>query len=49
LADGRDGLELGRRVVGQEDGLDLLVESGLAGVVEAEEEDRVFWERGQAC
>jgi hypothetical protein len=39
LADGGDRLEVGRRTVGEEDGLDLLVEGGFAGVVEAEEED----------
>jgi hypothetical protein len=42
LADGGDRLEVGRWAVGEEDGLYLLVEGGLAGVVEAEEEDGVF-------
>lgn len=42
LADGRDGLEFRGGVVGVEEGLDLFVEGGLAGVVEAEEDDGVF-------
>ena len=41
LADGGDRLQVGvRGCVGC---LDLLKERGLAGIVEAEEEDRIFW------
>lgn len=36
LTDRRDGLHFGRWVRGEEDGLDLFVECGFAGVVEAE-------------
>jgi hypothetical protein len=36
------GLEFRSWIVGKEEGLDLFVEGGLAGIVEAEEEDRVF-------
>jgi hypothetical protein len=43
LADRGNRLELGLGAVRMEEGLDLLVECGLAGVVEAEEDDRVFW------
>ena len=39
LTDCRHRLELGLRVVGQEERLDLLVEGRLAGIVEAEEDD----------
>jgi hypothetical protein len=42
-------LEVGGRAVGEEDGFDLLVEGGLAGVVEAEEEDGVLWREGLGC
>jgi hypothetical protein len=40
LADGGDGFKI--RVGRGVGGFDLLEESGFAGVVEAEEEDRVF-------
>jgi hypothetical protein len=43
LADGGHGLELGGGRVGDEEGLDLLVEGCLAGIVEAEEDDGVFY------
>jgi hypothetical protein len=48
LADGGHGFEVGRWAIGVEDGFDLLVEGGFTGVVEAEEEDRVFCERAHA-
>ena len=41
LADGGHGFEV--RVRGRVGGFDLLEERGFASVVEAEEEDRVFW------
>jgi hypothetical protein len=41
LANGGHGLEVG--VGGRVGGFDLLEERGFARVVEAEEEDRVFW------
>lgn len=44
LADGWDGLEVRVRVRGVE-GFDLLEEGGLAGVVEAKEEDGIFYLR----
>jgi hypothetical protein len=43
LADGGYGFEI--RVRGGIGGFDLFEEGGFAGVVEAEEEDRVFWLR----
>ena len=43
MAHGRDGAQVRRRCVGSaKEGLDLLVECGLAGVVEAEQDDGVF-------
>ncbi len=47
MADGGDGFEFWGWGVREEDGFDLFVEGGFAGVVEAEEEDGVFWERGE--
>lgn len=47
LADGGHGLELGRGRVGQVHGLDLFVKGGLAGIVEAEEDDGVFCGNGR--
>lgn len=44
LADGGDGLEVGVR--GRVGGFNLLEEGGFARVVEAEEEDRVFFFAG---
>jgi hypothetical protein len=44
LADCRHSLEFWGGVVGEEQRLDLFVEGGFAGVVEAEEEDGVFWD-----
>jgi hypothetical protein len=43
LADGRDRLELGVWVFGQEERLRLFMEGRLAGVVEAEKDDRIFY------
>jgi hypothetical protein len=43
LAYRRHGLEFRRWIVGQEEGLDLFVEGGLASIIEAEEEDGVFY------
>lgn len=46
LADGGHGLEVGGRRgggVGRKERLDLLVKGCLSGIVEAEEDDRVFW------
>lgn len=43
LADGGHGVELGIWLAGQEEGLCLLVEGRLAGIVETEEDDGVFW------
>lgn len=44
LTDGGDGVEFGGcgGGVGAEEGFDLFVEGGFAGIVEAEEEDGVF-------
>lgn len=42
LSDCGDCFEIGNGVGREEEGFDLFVESGLAGVVEAEEEDGVF-------
>ncbi len=39
----RHGLEFRRGVGGEEEGFDLFVEGGFAGIVEAEEEDGIFW------
>ncbi len=43
LADRGDGFEFGVGVGGEVEGFDLFVEGGFAGVVEAEEENRVFY------
>jgi len=43
LADGRDGFDGGGRVRWEVEGFDLREERCFAGVVEAEEEDGVFW------
>lgn len=43
LADSRYGLELRVRVLGKEERLGLLVERRLAGIVESQEYDRVFF------
>ena len=42
LADCRDRSQLGLGLVGVEERFDLFVEGGLAGVVEAEEDDGIF-------
>jgi hypothetical protein len=42
LPNGWDRLEFGIRVRREEDGFDLLVKGGLASIIEAEKEDRVF-------
>jgi len=46
LADGGYGFEFWGGVGGEEEGFYLFVEGGFAGVVEAEEEDGVFYEQG---
>ena len=42
MADGGDGFEFGGGTVRVEEGFDLFVEGGFAGVVEAEEDYGVF-------
>lgn len=49
LADGGDRLELRLGRIGEVHGFDLFVEGCLAGIVEAEEDDGVFYMRKDAA